>query len=112
MPRRQIPHALIFAIGQRIQKLRKDAGLTQEKLAYESEVGSKGYLSDIENGKRMATLATLAAIADHLGVEVVDLLTFPETGGPKHQVIDRLRKLNNAQRLRVAEAIGGLGAKP
>jgi transcriptional regulator with XRE-family HTH domain len=37
-----------------------------EKLAYESEVGSKGFLSDIEKGLARPTLATLAALSERL----------------------------------------------
>lgn len=51
--------------------------MTLEKLAYESEVGSKGFLSDIERGLARPSLLTLKAIADHLGLELLDLVTFP-----------------------------------
>ena len=49
MPRRSTPDPLALAIGQRIRQLREEAGLTQEKLAYEIGM-SKGFLSDIEKG--------------------------------------------------------------
>ena len=41
----------IIQLGQKIAKLRRQRGLTVEKLAYESGI-SKGNLSDIENGKK------------------------------------------------------------
>jgi transcriptional regulator with XRE-family HTH domain len=51
-------------VGLRVQQLRKEAGLTIEALAYESELGSKGYLSDIERGLALPTLRTLKILAD------------------------------------------------
>lgn len=48
-----------------------------EKLAYESELGSKGHLSSIERGLVMPTVATLKALADRLGVLVADLVNNP-----------------------------------
>ena len=48
MPRRREPDPLAQAVGQRIRQLRQEAGLTMEKLAFESELGSKGHLSNIE----------------------------------------------------------------
>ncbi len=56
------------------------SGLTAERLAFESELGSKGYLSDIEHGRASPSLRTLHLIADHLQVLLVDLFTFPEDG--------------------------------
>jgi len=47
MPRRTTPDPIALAVGARIRQLRREQGLTLEKLAYESDLGSKGYLSDI-----------------------------------------------------------------
>jgi transcriptional regulator with XRE-family HTH domain len=58
--------------------LRKEVGLTAEKLAYESDLGSKGYLSDIEKGLALPTVKTLRVIAERLGVLPLDLLTDPD----------------------------------
>ncbi len=78
MPRRSTPDPLAERIGARIRVLRQDAGLTLEKLAYESEVGSKGYMSDVEKGLARPSVETLAAIADRLEVKILDLVTFPD----------------------------------
>ncbi len=51
-----------------------------ERLAYESDVGSKGHLSNIERGLVRPTAHTLKALADRLGVELPDLVNFPEQG--------------------------------
>ena len=62
-------------LSKRIQVMRKAKGLTLEKLAYENEI-SKGNLSDIENGKRSPSLATLIKIANGLDCQVRDLIDF------------------------------------
>jgi transcriptional regulator with XRE-family HTH domain len=80
MPRRTKPNALALAIGRRIQALRAEAGLTLEQVAYTSELGSKGHLSNLEKGLVMPTVATLKVIADRLDVLVADLVTDPRDG--------------------------------
>ncbi len=92
MPRRAKPDPLAQAVGQRIRELRRECGLTAEKLAYESDVSSKGYLSDIENGRACPSLHTLQLIADHLGVELLDLVTFPDRG-ERHALVNGTRAL-------------------
>ncbi len=59
-------------LGKRISEIRRKRGLTSEKMAYESGV-SKGYLSDIENGRRVPSLVFLDRLAKQLGVELKDL---------------------------------------
>jgi transcriptional regulator with XRE-family HTH domain len=78
MPRRRRPDPLAHLVGARIRQLREEAGLTLEKLAYESDLGSKGHLSDLEKGLTRPNVHTLKVLADHLGLLPLDLLTFPE----------------------------------
>jgi transcriptional regulator with XRE-family HTH domain len=78
VPRRATPDPLAKRIGARIRTLRKEAGLTLEKLAYESDVGSKGFLSDVEAGLARPTVETLSTIAERLEVDLLDLVTFAE----------------------------------
>ena len=59
-------------LGKRISKFRRERGVTSEKLAYENGI-SKGYLSDIENGKRLPSLTLLEKIARGLGIGLRDL---------------------------------------
>ena len=92
MPRRKTPDPLARDVGHRVRALRERAGLTLEKLAYESELGSKGHLSDLERGLTRPTVKTLKALADHLGVELLDLVNFPERGA-RQELIDRTRFL-------------------
>lgn len=78
MPRRAKPDALSLAVGVRIRELREEQGITMERLAYESDVGSKGHLSNIERGLVRPTAHTLNALAERLGVDLPDLVNFPE----------------------------------
>src|SRR5258706_16464037 len=92
MPRRRKPDPFASIVGKRVRQLRREAGLTLEKLAYESELGSKGHLSDLENGLVRPTVETLRVIADHLGVLVLDLLCDPERS-ERETLIDLTRSL-------------------
>jgi len=92
MPRRREPDPLAQAVGQRIRQLRQEAGLTMEKLAFESELGSKGHLSNLERGLVMPTIKTLQVLADRLGVHLLDLVTFPEVDD-RQRVVDLTRSL-------------------
>ena len=80
MPRRTTPDPLALRVGQRIRALREEQSLTIEKLAFETEAGSKGHLSSLERGLVMPTVKTLKVIADRLEVMVADLVTDPRDG--------------------------------
>jgi transcriptional regulator with XRE-family HTH domain len=92
MPRRTTPDALALALGRRIKALRVEVGLPQEKLAYTSELRSKGHLSNLERGLVMPTLATLRVLAEGLGVGVVDLVNDPDEGD-RAKLIELTRSL-------------------
>lgn len=66
-------------------------GLTQEKLAYESGLHSKGTLSKIEAGQQLATVAVLELLARRLGVELLDLFVTPDEDLPRHDLIEATR---------------------
>ncbi len=59
-------------IGNKITKIRMKRNLTLEKLAYENDI-SKGYLSEIESGKKLPSLLMLERIAVALEVDIKDL---------------------------------------
>ena len=59
-------------VRKNIIKIRKKKGYTQERLAYEAEI-SKGFLSEIESGKKSPTVKTLGKIADTLEVSLSKL---------------------------------------
>jgi len=91
MPRRTKPDPLALRIGRRVRALRDEADLTQEQLAYTSEFGSKGHLSNLEKGLVMPTVATLLPLADRLDVLVADLVTDP-TDGDRAKLLELTRR--------------------
>ncbi|HMA93333.1 MAG TPA: XRE family transcriptional regulator [Polyangiaceae bacterium] len=108
MPRRTDPNPLAQAIGLRIKQLRAEQGVTAEKLAYESEVGSKGFMSDIEHGLALPSLTTLERIAQRLDVSLFDLLVLPSRSNreqlvewtrsmPQGALVKLLRELSDAR---------------
>ncbi|MDI3283772.1 helix-turn-helix transcriptional regulator [Polyangium sp. 15x6] len=92
MPRRREPDPFALQVGIRIRQLREEQGLTMEKLAFESELGSKGHLSNLERGLARPTIHTLRVLAERLEVDVLDLLTFPEQGD-RQKLVDLTRYL-------------------
>lgn len=56
-------------LGQNISKIRRERGMTSERLAYENDI-SKGYLSNIENGNRLPSLIMLLRLSDAMDVDV------------------------------------------
>jgi transcriptional regulator with XRE-family HTH domain len=59
--------------GVRIREIREKRRLTQDQLAKKAEI-SKGYLSDVENGKRNIGSQGLLRLANELGASVDYLL--------------------------------------
>lgn len=57
------------AFGQRIQSLRKQRGLSQEKFALFIDM-DRTYYASVEAGKRNISLANIKKIADGLGVSL------------------------------------------
>lgn len=65
-------------VGTNFARLRKERGLTQERLADRSGF-SQQYLSDLERGRRNPTVITLYELAQALGVSHVDLVALDST---------------------------------
>ena len=68
-----------------LRELREAKGIAQEKLAWAADI-SKGYLSEIEAGKRAPSLAALSALAVELAVPLWFLLV-PDSGGLLGQLL-------------------------
>ena len=96
MPRRTEVDPLALAVGQRIRFLREQAGLTLEKLAYESGLNSKGHLSSIEKGLVRPTIQTLQLLADGLDVLLLDVVCFPDADD-RSRLVDRTRTASPAK---------------
>jgi transcriptional regulator with XRE-family HTH domain len=63
-------------VGLNVQRLRQNAGLSQEECAHRAKV-HQTYLSGVERGIRNPTVMVLAKIAKALGVEADELLRSP-----------------------------------
>ena len=62
---------LVF--GKNVRKYRQQRKLTQEQLAFESEIDLT-YMGGIERGKRNPSLVVMGRIADALGIQLPKLL--------------------------------------
>jgi transcriptional regulator with XRE-family HTH domain len=60
-------------LGENLKKVRAKKKLSQGALARLLKV-DKGYISNIENGKKNPTLATIQRLADALGVSADELI--------------------------------------
>jgi len=64
-------------VGKNLKRLRLDAGLSQERLAFECEL-HRTYISGVERGVRNPTVVVLDIIARSLKVPVWLLLQDPD----------------------------------
>jgi len=72
-------------VGERIKKRRLELGWTQDRLAGDARI-SKGFLSDIENGKRSIGADNLLALASALGVSMDFLMKGGRPSAPAAEV--------------------------
>lgn len=93
MPRRSTVDPLAAAIGARLRAFREARGWKLEEVAFHGGLASKGHLSDIEHGRVVPTVRTLATLARHFELELFDLVAFPERGG-RHALIEAARGLD------------------
>lgn len=80
------PSDLLMAVGSRLRAIRKSRGLSQDRLAYSIPL-DRAHIGMIENGKRAATIPTLAKLAIALDCEVGDF--FPAVSELSHMEIDQ-----------------------
>lgn len=66
------------SLGERIKTRRQELGFTQDVLAVKANI-SKGFLSDLENGKRNVSAEKLLDLADVLGLSLDYLMKGEET---------------------------------
>ena len=62
-------------VGNRIRYLRKQRGISQEKLALIAGI-DRTYLAGIESGKRNATIISMEKIINALGVSMKDFFDY------------------------------------
>jgi hypothetical protein len=77
-----------------------------EKLAYESDLGSKEHLSNLERGLARPTIETLRVLAERNGCLPLDLLTFPEDDA-RQGLVESTRKMSRGALRKLArDAVG------
>ncbi len=64
---------LLFRIGQSVRYLRVKQGMSQEELAFKSELNMNS-ISTLERGINNVKIKTLYRIAEALNVDIVDIL--------------------------------------
>lgn len=72
-PSRARDKDLAIAFGQRLKKLRTEAGLTQERLAHETGLHPT-YISNLERGRSAPTLYAIVRVADGLELDAGELV--------------------------------------
>jgi len=60
-------------LGRNLKRIRTSKGISQGDIARSLEV-SRGFVSNIENGKTNPTLTTIAKLAKAVGVSINELL--------------------------------------
>lgn len=81
MPRRPETE-LLETLAENIRSFRRERGISQETLADMCSL-HRTYVGSVERRERNVTLASLAVLADVLGVSVPELLTPREHGKTK-----------------------------
>jgi transcriptional regulator with XRE-family HTH domain len=64
-------------IGLTVKALRLERGLSQEILAFESNL-HRTYIGAVERGERKITVATLKKVTDALGIKLSDFMVLVE----------------------------------
>ena len=93
------------SVGDRIREIRETQKLTQDQLAEKAGI-SKGFLSEIENGKRNVSSEYLLRIANALRASVDYLLrgTTDSVGGNKEPVVIPSELSEAAEKLNLSYA--------
>ncbi len=70
----QRQHPALIALGEAIRCIRKQQGISQEKLALMAEI-DRSYIGRVERGDNNVAVLTLQKIAQALDVSLKDLMT-------------------------------------
>jgi len=107
--RREFPRTVRYKQGMklRIKELRAEKGWTVEQLAERVRL-SKSYVSEIENGKKVANQTRLQTFADVFDVHVIQLLD-PETlGQDESALFDAFLKMKPGKRKTLISVAQGM----
>jgi len=79
-------------IGRRVREVRSERGMSQQELAARCKTSAQ-YLSQIENGRKQASLQVLVAVAEVLEISLNELLTGNQVNNPLEYQRDMVRLL-------------------
>ena len=94
-------------IGERIKRMRKSNGVTQEVLAEHLNV-SIGYVSQVERGITKISLDLLAAISTVLGCDVASLVSESAINSNEYmesEIINEIKKLDQKKKKYILSVI-------
>ena len=77
-------------IGKRVKEVRTEKGISQADLAERCKTSAQ-YLSQIENGRKQASMQTLVSVAEVLGVSLNELLSGNQVNNPAEYQRDVLQ---------------------
>jgi transcriptional regulator with XRE-family HTH domain len=97
-PHRREPVPYAVAFGARVKKLRKERELTFDAFVEETQLG-RGYVSEMERGMVVPSLATIARIAAALEISVPELVAVGTS--PLEELLDVAGALTQVQRRRL-----------
>lgn len=94
-------------IGQRLAKIRREKGLSQDNLAEKAELSSN-YLSHIENFRSIPSLETVLKLCDALDITPNELLLGIEDTQKdylQNDISEKIARCNSEQRLLINDFI-------
>jgi XRE family transcriptional regulator, regulator of sulfur utilization len=91
-------------LGLRVREERQRACLTLDELGEKAGI-SGAFIAHIEAGRKQATLATVAKIAEALEIAVADLLIVPKKGQQELAFLKRLNRLVRGLKKKEQEVI-------
>ena len=94
---REVPDPLAARVGERIRRFRRERDFSFDAFVEETGLG-RGYVSELERGLVVPTIAALAKAAKALGVTIADLVL---GDSPREQLLDITRPLTEREVKRV-----------
>ncbi|WP_407270813.1 helix-turn-helix domain-containing protein [Radiobacillus sp. PE A8.2] len=82
-------HEIAKVLGERIRKLRKAKGITQEELAHMACLHST-YIGQLERGEKNATLDSINKVARALDISLEELFRFSIFSDKKQETMSQL----------------------
>ncbi|MBQ9949012.1 MAG: helix-turn-helix transcriptional regulator, partial [Oscillospiraceae bacterium] len=94
----------LLIVGERVSKLRKNLGLTQEKLAEQADI-SVQFLVQIEHGKKTMKIGTLRKLCSALSVSADYLINGTEDFQGSAEISSLLSPLSDSDRTKAVKML-------